>query len=864
MVFKPALVFSRRPWRALLRSGPLAGLALVALFFSLFTSIAHAQAPPDPLPCENPIEPNPEILTHNWMVNENREPVPQDQLQKIATKSGPRGQTDVTVDYTFNFTVDFSKLGGLFGPTNSDYNEGEYQQQDHKNVNISELNPVDISKYNGPIQKAGNQVMLDALRVKYVDYIWRNSHLPEASDEFTNTNGDNPRSIYEMHHEFGEKLPDLDPNTSNPTPPSYGGNKNDWQNKWGQYWSKIPTSYSEYYKAYIQFRAQHKAYENQALVNNSGNLIDQVLRGARCPYWIDETIAFVMPEYFRTTATTGQVNQVIVPGAAQSNHSNDVILLNKPESQNSVSGKGNLLSTIIDKCLKAFQNNPVSNALKKVISFVHTNFLSFNVYAEPYFQTGDNPAEDYNLDCIRILVDGKEGKDPYCALPANQPDSDLQYTCENQIDELKRDKNNLNVICTFKIKWQQTGMTLEAGEGPEFFDTCIDHPINPDWVICDVAVYLWPIFEIPWQAEIWNNTLYSDVPGNEPFIGSPLKQMEGRPGVYSFFTPITIFEDELEGNIRKCRNAPTTESQVCQDVINFVNENIDEKYRSDFEACVEAALITNPDGMVLCIVGVAEHVEKKRPGETDRGSVSDLSRRVIGGTDCSKEYVWHNALYPIAAQKTYGIQNACPVESAASSQDYIPPGDDDFTPPDCPGITPASDGNPNNGIETSVEELQCAIILEAGTKREFITREPLVNVMLYVINAESSYNQCAFADAGEIGVFQYIASTWKSTLVRDGVDSGTVSPPAGSVCWGIAGRDPDTNPPGQDPALFSWVQNFGGTNDGEAWNPFLQIHKTAIMMERFGGACPWSTFKGTLADPSPYTALIGDRCGPQL
>jgi len=828
---------------------------LYAIPYTLYASPVHAQAPPDPFPCENPIEPNPEILTHNWMVNENREPEPQSQLHnKIATKAGAE-HSEVTAEYTFEFTVNFSQMGALFGPTNSDYNEGEYQQEDHKNANISELDQVDISKYNGPVQKAGNQVMLDALRIKYVDYIWRNPHLQEASDEFTNTNGDNPRSIYEMHHDFGEQLPDLDPNTSNPTPPSYGGNKNDWQDKWGQYWSKIPTSYSEYYKAYIQFRAQHKAYENQALVNNSGNLIDQVLRGAHCPYWIDETIAFVMPEYFRTTATTGQVNQIIVPGAAQSNHSNDVILQNKPESQNSVSGKGNLLSTIIDKCLKAFQNNPVSNALKKVISFVHTNFLSFNVYAEPYFQTGDNPDEDYNLDCIRILVDGKEGRDPYCALPADQPDGDLEYTCTNQIDELKRDKNNPNVICTFKIKWKSPIMKLEQGEASNQFDVCIPHPITPDWVICDVAVSLWPIFEIPWQAEIWNNTLFSDKKNLEPYLGSESQQIKGRPGSYSFFTPITVFEDEIDALLRKCNPLENPNSEACNEIKTLAHDS----GNADFKACVERVLL-NPEALTICAEEVVSNIAKKRPGETDRGSISDLSRRVIGGTDCSKEYVWHNALYPIAAQQVYGIKNACPVESAAASREHLPPGSG-FDPGDiptlaeCADIPTASDGNPDNGIETSVEELECYITQRANGKIERLTGADLPTIMIQTMLGESGGDQCAaHLDDGNgnataaLGVFQYIASTWKENSSFPNVDSGSVRAAPGSTntCWGSSNGIEPTNRGIYSGDAFNWVVQFGENRDGMAWNPYNQIDVTIPLMER-GETCRWEYFGRNIA-----------------
>src|SRR3989344_8250543 len=525
MVFKPALVFSR--------------LALVALFFSLFTSSAHAlappQPPPDPLPCQNPIVPDEEILTHHWMANDNREPPPQVHKQTI-TVIGPAGP--INVSEPIEFTVDFSKLGALFGPTNSDYNEGEYQEKDHKNANISELEPVDISKYNGPGQKAGNQVMLDAVRVKYVDYIWRNSHLPEASDDLTNTNGDNPRRIYDMRNDFGEQLPDLDPNTSNPTPPSYGGNKNDWQNTWGQYWNKIPTTYDEFYKAYIVFREES---------NSNGGHIDKVLNGQYCPDWLDEKITFVIPKYFRTTTTSGQLNQLIVPKVAQSHNSNDLILKNKDadflEDQKVSRG---VLGKIIDTCLKAFKNNPVSNSLRKVIGYINDFLPTLNPSQTVYAQSNQTlPSSDPD-SCMRILIDGKEGQDAYCAFNPSLQDDDIEYTCTNKIDQYKLDSNNENVICTFKIKWEpkHNPMTIpEVGNKPDDFDSCT--PI-PGTVLyrCQVEVSIWPIFKIPWTTEIWNNTLFSDVKESEPFIGSDEFQQFGRPGVYSWFTPNVIFKDE--------------------------------------------------------------------------------------------------------------------------------------------------------------------------------------------------------------------------------------------------------------------------------------------------------------------------------
>ena len=49
-----------------------------------------------------------------------------------------------------------------------------------------------------------------------------------------------------------------------------------------------------------------------------------------------------------------------------------------------------------------------------------------------------------------------------------------------------------------------------------------------------------------------------------------------------------------------------------------------------------------------------------------------VDRRFIGGTDCAKEFVWHNALYPRAAQQQFGITNDCPLLAAAQLPDQGP------------------------------------------------------------------------------------------------------------------------------------------------------------------------------------------------
>ncbi|MBI2327120.1 hypothetical protein HYU92_02270 [Candidatus Curtissbacteria bacterium] len=167
-------------------------------------------------------------------------------------------------------------------------------------------------------------------------------------------------------------------------------------------------------------------------------------------------------------------------------------------------------------------------------------------------------------------------------------------------------------------------------------------------------------------------------------------------------------------------------------------------------------------------------------------------------------------------------------------------------PGDC---TPASDGNPANGIETTSEELECYIAQVAAGKIEPKSRDNMANVMIRVMRMESGGRQCAAGTAGEIGVFQYIASTWRAGIKSSpDTDSGSGSiseyRSGRSTCWGIPGPDPVAIPP-YDPSSidFNWPTNCGGANkDCGAWDPYAQIDNTVWKMEQ-GGACIWEAYK---------------------
>ena len=585
------------------------------IFHSLFTSPspAYAAEPPDPQPCQN-AKFDQSKLTDNWLTGPNGEP--------YITVTKPEDDEPVS----FQFEVNFSKLSALFGPSNSNYLEGKFQDQEHKSANISQLDQAGISKFHGPSQKAAPRAMLDPLKVETVRYIFENNTLAESADTYTDFNGNDPKTIYDMQSAYGQP----DPETQRGT--------DAWTSGWGRYWDKIPTTYSEFYEGRIIFKYARGDAE-----------IQSVISGGPCPQELPRQITFIMPEFFRTTAVSGQLNQVVVPNAAQSDVSNDLVL-----AQNSSQTAKSVLGKIVESCFKFIKNNPLTENLKKVIGNLPKIFNPLtNVYAE------ESPG------CIKILGPGKEGQDPYCALP--DPNNQLQgrENCSNQTDQFKQDKENENVICTFYIV---IPADLPAGE-----------------------YGIWPVFRIPLTSEIWNNTLFADE--DEPVTGDQgneaLGPIKGRPGVYSFFTPRVVFEDEIEALLRKCD--VTAENAIsnpaCQELLNIALENPDAQPTA--AACIQNAFITNPNAVLNCVEYIVASLEKKKPGESNQDALDSIKRRFVGGTDCSKEFVWHNALYPRAAQQQFGITNDCPLTAAAQLPDQGP----------APGTGPPG-GIPPGGTDT--------------------------------------------------------------------------------------------------------------------------------------------------------------------
>ena len=566
-------------------------LTLLAILSSLFSGSAFAApGPPNPAPCKNAIFAE-ERLTDNWLVDENKDP-PQG-LSFTVVRIGFPG-TRVNVSEIKPFQVDFSKLQAIFGASNSDYLEGKFQDSNHDTANLLDAKSVDFNKFHGPGQKTAPKVMLDQLRVKYVEYLYNKPELAESANRYADIAGQNPQTVYELVNQFGL-----------PQPPEKGQDRSQWLLTWGRYWEKLPTAYSEFYEGRIIFKAIP-----------SQELITRVKNGKLCPFPLPREITFIMPEFFRTTAVSGQLNQILVPKAAQSEQSNDLILAKATEVKN-------LLGKIIDKCLQAISPTSLSKSLQKIIKITF-NFI--NPIRTVYAQEG----------CLTLVPPGKAGEAPYCALPAGQ----LQpgESCSNQENANKLDKDNPNVICVFRIFWVHPnnpltiGVTSATEEGA--FDEC--HLVGRGPLLsCSLAVAIWPVFRIPWLAEIWNNTTYSNV---ESGVISP--QEMGRPGAYKFFTPSAIDSTFTFFELDKiCRE---TNDQAACNAVKEIQRICGIFSTSLSTECLEAA-----------------SRYRLLPGEISQSK--DTKERFIGATDCSKEFVRDIALKPKALQEALGIKVGCKI-----------------------------------------------------------------------------------------------------------------------------------------------------------------------------------------------------------
>ncbi|GEM_PF-6273294 len=662
-------------------------ISLSTFHFSLFANGVFAAAgdEPDPKPCEKAISTY-DQLTDNYVVDpETGEPP----FVEQASATGPEN-SPVTISKTVTFEVDFSKLQAIFGASNSDYQEGKFQDEKHQKDSIIDLNSSDFNKYHGPGQKSIPKTMVNEMKVKYVEYIYNNPHLPEASSKYTDTRGENPARIYDL---IQQGFPNP------PVPPKPGEDRTQWLEKWGKYWEKIPTTYNEFYRGYLVFRglSGNEAYKAAQGEEASG------FAGEICPVPVTgrPPIEFIMPEFKRTVSISDELNKVIVPCSAQSfRHGTD----SDPNSANSDDCKtlaadvasrnidnrksGNFLSNALKACRGFLTKTP-----KKLLDGLKNTISSLNKISPLKDAYAADPTPSPSA-CIKLLAKGKEGFAPYCALPEKNADGLPQLqpgdTCRNiENDPLKLDTGT-NVICTFSITYSaplKIDSQIEDGEQSNW-DSCGPATDGSGNYTCTTTVRIFPVFRIPFLAEIWNNTLYSDDSEN----GVTSLQKTGRPGVYSNFIPKAVYSEMVDGGLtrekfleleKNCKgnNPEDLDTPACQELFDFLTE-LEQKYPEIAAASSCDPLF--PTRLLQCFAPywqripsrnlpgqIANNVQGAKDSNVLGATNSDQKERFIGATDCGKFQARDKSLKPKALQEYLGIGKDCNLQSAA------PPGGTD-------------------------------------------------------------------------------------------------------------------------------------------------------------------------------------------
>lgn len=610
--------------------------------------------PPNSCPCQNPK--NTDYLTDNYIADDSGNPL-DSEFTFTLTTTGANGQVrTLTKDLTFSF--DLSELQSLFADQNADYLEGKFQDGGHRTTNLLSLESSDFNKFHGPAQKVAPKAMVDALKAKYVKYVWDNPSLPEASFKYNDTaaQGGN-KSVHDLVTAYGM-----------PSPPDAGDSRDAWNNTWGKYWEKVPTSYNEFFKGYLVFKYAHSEKLIEA-AKGKGDF-------EYCPRSLDRQITLVFPDFFRTAATAGQLNQVVVPKAAQSVESNDPNNLLLATAENTK----NILASVVKKCAQAIAGNPISKKIRKAVK------VSLDTLTPVKTANAQEP-EASPAPCVKVKRPSIGGISNYCALPAGQ----LQTgeSCTNVFDTNRLDPDNLNVTCTVNIHWQHTftigTVTNIDVNNPENttlgFDNCQGDPI----VECQVTVTVWPVFRIPFLREIWNNTTFSDEKELDdvgPVLGATLGEQNlstitGRPGLHTIFKPEGATRDkELE---KKLAEQEQVQDQIIDEFITCGSSP------GGSEATCLPILLKFPLGANL-----------KLAGSTNR-SAGDIKERLIGATDCSKEFVRDVALKPKALQQHLGVVPLCNMVNQILAQANQPPSGSGPPPPG--GSTPPNN-NTCGGIYT--------------------------------------------------------------------------------------------------------------------------------------------------------------------
>ena len=599
---------------------------------------------PAPAPCQNAVATD--YLTDHYITDSNGNPFgitssSGSSSSFTITGSGTPGSTVTATansNPTFSYTLDMSKLQAIFADTNSNYNEGQYQNPEHQQAPLLKQTTETRDNFFGPSQKAAPNVMTNQLRVQYVNYVFNKPTLSESQSAITDVNGQNPMTIYDMVKKWGYP----DPGSSS------------FQSTWGPYWAKIPISYNEYYQGKLEFRA---AIGTAA--------INAVKDGADCPKPFDSRppITFILPNTFRAAAVTGQVNMLMAPKVAQSS-TNNVLYA-------STQFKENVLAQIIKKCVFLASQNSLTKALKKVVSQI--NSVKLNPVKNAY-------AANDNTGCVKVLGDGRSGTAPYCALPPGQlPASACSQPNANDPNQL--DPQNPNVVCTVTFSFSKQMVLPTTGNGD--WDSCT---ISGATETCTATASIWADFRIPWIGEIWNHTLASD---NSESLDMQSPQQTGRPGVYAFFTPNLVLKSANQGQqdpkiallqnmLNQCLADPPLPSDPlnfrgCAPLVNWANTAAADAY-PQLKQCVVDNLLHGAGPISNCVALLTQSIIsssiQKMPGQvggTLGVSTSNVlgdttgegQQPVIGSTDCLKMFVRDMALKPLVLQKYLNIDTSC-------------------------------------------------------------------------------------------------------------------------------------------------------------------------------------------------------------
>ncbi|MCR4324716.1 MAG: hypothetical protein NUV69_03435 [Candidatus Curtissbacteria bacterium] len=495
-------------------------LIIFIFLLTLFSipSSASAQTPvaPDPQPCAFPKDAK--DLSENPIIAEDGEApiILNYSLRNVQAQTIPvSNEKYIPLESKdFPFLVDFSKLQAVFAPENSDFGGGKFQDPAHQLSDITSFNGEDLNNYHGPAQKLSDKILIDDLKIKYINYVSSEAghNLPEAETQISDIKGGDPRTIFQMVTDFGHPKPvgeTQDPNT------------------WGRYWEKIPTSYSEFHKGFINFKSAVGQKDIKRL--EQGQCLFQSYK-----------INITLPEHFRTAHISDQLNRLIVPLDTQRDKCHRILNPeldpNDPrckEVQTSSIDSGNIFAATIDLCknLLTKTSEGLAKNLGKIIQITMERLdLIRPAFAEVVPE---------NSTCIITSKDPKAGQAPYCPFPPGEIDrinqiDGMNVRCDNPykniVDNNKLEEGNDNVVCTFTLRWP--GLSTEGGNEMPILNR---YPVpGPDCTLiqgtsdrydCDITVRIWPIFNLPWTAEAWNNLSYSD---------------KKNPGVYSYFIPNSL------------------------------------------------------------------------------------------------------------------------------------------------------------------------------------------------------------------------------------------------------------------------------------------------------------------------------------